>query len=253
MPLAIVWNMYRNERNQGVFSMRILRKRARTLPCLPRCNGFFGLILILTALLALTACGSSSGPYADDILAHTQTLQITDMTMDMTVNSTYKGNPAEGSGEMKFLVDPARTDAVLTLTVAGTTATIEDIDDISAAVVYARSVNASGATSTTWTKLSVSDNSLSYAQILAFDNLSNTQLIGAETQQGIAVWHIRGDIIGKSITSTGDVYIRKDTYYPVKAVITDSGATPATTTLVYKAFNTGISIAVPPSSQVQDG
>lgn len=233
--------------------MRNLRQCARTLPRMSRRNSFFGLIFTLTALLTLTACGGASGPSADDILAHTQKLQITDMTMDMTVNSIYKGNLATGSGEMKFLVDPARSDAILTLKVAGTTAIVEELDDISAAVVYARPVNASGATSNIWTKLSVSDNSLSYAQILAFDNLSDTQLVGTETQQGTAVWHIRGDIIGKSITSTGDVYIRKDTYYPVKAIITDSGATPATTTLVYKAFNTGISITVPPSSQVQDG
>lgn len=233
--------------------MRNLRQCARILPSAPRFNGFFGFILILAALLALTGCGSASGPSADDILAHTQKIQITDITMDMTAATTYKGNPTTAKGVMKFLVDPARSDAILTLTVAGTTATVEEIDDISAAVVYARPVSASVAASGTWKKLSVSDNSLNYAQILAFDNLSNAQLVGEETQQGTAVWHIRGDIIGKSITSTGDVYIRKDTYYPVKTVITDSGAAPTITTLTYTAFNTGFSIAIPPDSQVQDG
>jgi hypothetical protein len=111
-----------------------------------------------------------------------------------------------------------------------------------------------------------------------YSTLKDAKLIGSETINGVAVWHLRatknidqsapglgaasarmtaGSNIG--LNATTDYYFRKDNYRPVKVLITgsDTFSDAGTMTMTmngemdFTSFNTGISITLPAPSDVQ--
>lgn len=105
-----------------------------------------------------------------------------------------------------------------------------------------------------------------------YSKLKDAKLIGSETINGVAVWHLQakedlnqtlqgsGKASGSSRMATADYYFRQDNYRPVKVVITgmstfSDSAGHGTMTLHgemdFTAFNTGINIALPPASDVE--
>lgn len=135
-----------------------------------------------------------------------------------------------------------------------------------------------GATSGKWYKMpfaSVGGLGADTSMYLDYSKLKNAKLIGSETINGVPVWHLRaqenlnqavpGSAVGAgssagsndvSGTATLDYYFRQDNYRPVKIVMastdTMSGLGTATMSgeMDFTAFNTGISIALPPASEV---
>jgi hypothetical protein len=112
-----------------------------------------------------------------------------------------------------------------------------------------------------------------------YSKLKNAKLIGSETINNVPVWHVQanedldqtlsslgggatgptGSTAGSGSTMTAkvDYYFRQDNYRPVKVVIAsnDSLSTLGSMTMNgemdFTSFNTGISIALPPASEVQ--
>jgi hypothetical protein len=83
-------------------------------------------------------------------------------------------------------------------------------------------------------------------------------VIGAETINGVAVWHIRADLPITAATptsrtatptptapSTTDIYIRQDNDYLVKTIVHTTGTTPSDVTLTVTKYDSGVTITLP--------
>lgn len=221
----------------------------------------FSIMLILAALGGLAGCGlpfgnTQSGPSADDILAHIQKLQIDDMTLTTFYDMASPERHLTISSTMKFTQNPKRVDEISIVAVStkasGANVKGEIISDIPGGVFYAKTISPASAASQKWYKFAITESSFANSDIFAFVNLSSAHVVGKETLLSIPVWHIRGrgDFTGERATSTYDVYVRQDTYFPAETVITEPGDTSGKTFITYTAFNTGISIALPPDNQV---
>jgi hypothetical protein len=138
----------------------------------------------------------------------------------------------------------------------------------------------------TWYKMSfasVGGLGADTSMYIDYSKLKNAKLIGSETINGVAVWHLRAteDIEqsapglgaisarttagGVGLNATTDYYFRKDNYRPVKVLIagtdtlsgsgTPSASGAGTMTMNsemdFTSFNTGISISLPPPSEVK--
>lgn len=208
------------------------------------------LTLIVLALFLTAACGNSSAEAAaTQILDHIQKSHITDVTLELAESYTDQGKKVAASGPMKFTQNPARFDATLTILVGGSHAVVEEIGDVAGGVVYAKAI--SPQEGTMWRKVDISSNYFSYEEVFSFESLSNAELVDTEALDGASVWHIRGDLIGGNVNSKCDLYVRKDTYRPVKVVTVNTGSIPVKDTMLYTAFNSGFSIDLPPDDQVQ--
>jgi hypothetical protein len=208
------------------------------------------LALIVLALFLTAACGNASAQAAaTQILDHIQKSNITDVTLELAETYTDQGKTVATSGPMKFTQNPARYDATLTILVGNNHAVVEEIGDIAGGVVYAKAI--SPQESTMWKKFDISSNYFSYEQVFCFESLANAELVDTETLEGAPVWHVRGDLIGGNVNSKCDLYVRQDTYRPVKVVTVTTGSVPVKDTLRYTAFNSGFSIDLPPDDQVQ--
>lgn len=105
-----------------------------------------------------------------------------------------------------------------------------------------------------------------------YSKLKDARLIGSETINGVAVWHLQAKedlnqtlqssarASGSSGMATADYYFRQDNYRPVKVIITgmstfsDSSGHGTMTLhgeMDFTSFNTGISIALPAASDTQ--
>jgi outer membrane lipoprotein-sorting protein len=224
-----------------------LWRDTKQLHVFKRMGSFVGIVL---ALVLFAGCGNASAQTAaTQILARIEKSNISDVTLDITIATTAQGKSVTGSGPMKFTQNPARFDTTLTIVTSGTSATVEEIGDIAGGVVYAKAM--SPQVSPMWTKTDVGGSFFSYQQVFAWDSLSDAQLVGTETLDGAPVYHLRGDLIGGNVNSTCDLYVGKDTYRPVKTVTVDTSPDTSKVTMRYTQFNTGFSINLPPSDQVQ--
>jgi len=130
--------------------------------------------------------------------------------------------------------------------------------------------------------------SISSGDVLDFSQLQHAIYVGEETINGYQTWHLRAPLAnllsgtnpatatevaglmhGITIHFVEDLWIREDTHFPVEIVINESssfnstslGQTPTSgiagsfsmnmvETMVFTTWNTGITIALPPASQV---
>jgi hypothetical protein len=174
----------------------------------------------------------------------------------------------------------------------GQALTMNTIVDYDSQTAYIKSslfdslLKGSSDTPATWYKMpfaSVGDLGVDTSMYIDYSKLKNAKLIGSETINGVAVWHLRAiENIEQSapglgaasarttagsvgLNATTDYYFRKDNYRPVKVVISgtdtlsgpDSGSASGAGTMTmngemdFTSFNTGISISLPPPSEVK--
>ncbi len=247
-------------------------------------TGFTSLVLValvgLLALLALAACSRTTAranvtpsPSAAAILQQASQASYKDVTFALTFTMTTQGQTVTGTGSGKATTHPVRVDELLSfpLVVSGKTlqVTAESIIDVATNAAYVKYTGIPGHT-TRWTKVSLSavaaSMGIDYSSLTSFNSLQNARVIGAETIDGVAVWHIRADFGATStpttstpaakastptatatpaVTTTADVYIRQDNSYPVKETAHTSGSTPIDMTVTFTKYDSGLSITLP--------
>ena len=221
------------------------------------------LLLGTLAAVALTGCGVNSlggtkpaaTPNAQAILQHAQEVQINDLSFTMTLDSTFAGTAATGNGNGTFTKNPERVQLSLNLNSNSTSFNLQEIADVAANTSYTKisGLNLPGFNGDKWIKdsLGSSQSLLDPSQLTNYSKLTNAKLTGAETLNGVKVWHLTGTSSSSGTNATYDVYVRQDNYYPVKSVVKTTGADQGTITIDYTGVNTGATIALPPASDVQ--
>ena len=270
-------------------------------------------VVLLPALvlgaLSLTACGLNFGrsqmPTAAQVLQRATSVldvnspagarsaggaTVRDLTytmkfainMDMTDPSLGSQKVSEAmtaSGEETL--HPRRSQLDLTMTLMGTNLTDTVIVDYADQTGYIKMTGLgglSGVESGKWYTMpfaSLGGLGADTSMYIDYSKLKDATLIGAETINGVAVWHLRAKedmsqaVPGSAAvatsssasdsvsgTATLDYYFRQDNYRPVKILLassdTISGLGTITTSgaMNFTTFNTGVSIALPPASEV---
>lgn len=218
-------------------------------------------LVVLGALLTLAACDASSlsstghratpTPDAASILQRAIAADYRDATYTLTFTGTALGQAAEGSGGGRATKSPIRTDTTITgiVTLNATKAnfTAETITDVATNALYTKitGLGYSGR----WSKSTLSGASnKAPIDLRAFTNLDaykNAKLIGAETLDGVAVWHLQATQNTSEGPVTADLYIRQDNSYPAKVTGHLGGLISADATVKFTKFNSGVSIALP--------
>lgn len=216
-----------------------------------------GLATILAGCAAgpLGAAKPTSTPTAQQILDHAKNAKIDDATFTMVLNSAFGGQTFDGNGNGKITKNPQRADIVLAMTGSGLTLNVEVITDGATNATYTKisGLDLPGFDPTKWTKTTNGSSSASpfdTSQFTDYAQLDNAKLVGTETVNGHATWHLTGTTTSSGETANEDLHIAQDTYYPVKAIITTTGTTATTATITFTGINTGISIDLPPADQV---
>lgn len=159
------------------------------------------------------------------------------------------------SGECETTTNPDRNHTIIHFTTStGTKHTVEGITDTATSISYTKSSIDGGPVPTKWTKTSLSElEGASSSPFLSLDSMKNPTLVGADTINGVAVWHVRGqaDLPSASgLKENLDCYLRQDNQYPLEIKGTITGSMQSTTTLLFTKYNSGITIALPPADQV---
>jgi hypothetical protein len=159
----------------------------------------------------------------------------------------------------RLTTQPYRTDVTFTLS-AGTAGnasfTAEDIADFATNIDYDKTL-----ASTTdlfpvddkWSKLALNGPlfDLSNSPLL-YLHLPHATLVDTNAIHGIAVWHVRDTLTDQGQTGVIDAYLRQDTFLPVEMTMhVTTVDTSEDDTILYTAFNTGLSISLPPTDQVK--
>ena len=225
--------------------------------------------LLLVSVLALAACGLGGGgakatptatPGAAQILAKVKGLQFKDATFTMNFTFMEQGQNITGSGGGKITKNPDRSDIQLAfpLAISGSQYNVQYEVITDGGTTYTMISGIPGlSTNGMWTKGTTDSSSSSpFGNTSQFgdftSNFGSPTLVGTDTVNGVAVYHLKGT----DTTTAGsviDLYVRKDNYQPVKADFTETGSTSGNFTLIFTAFNSGISIATPSPDQVSSG
>lgn len=214
-------------------------------------------------MLALVGCGVNSPggaqatatPNAQTILQRAQAVQINDLTFTMTIDTTFSGTTANGTGNGTITKSPQRAQISLTLTASGTSFTLQEITDSVTNTGYTKisGLDLPGFSGDKWTKTSLggAQSLFDTSQFTDYSNFQDVKLAGSETVNGVKVWHLTGTTNAAGANATDDLYVRQDNYYPVKAVVKSTGSDQGTVTIDFTGVNTGATIALPPASEVQ--
>jgi len=249
-----------------------------------RCRQGLVLLPVMAALL-LSACGVPSGPpTAASVLRQAQTAKITDLrftatgTFASSLSAILGGQSANGSS-FSFQAEvtgtltttPRRTHLALALGQKQSVA-VEIITDAATQTGYVRLpfLAEVGLDTGQWIAVPL-DGLATYLDtsiFTDFEQLTQATLVGTETIQGVAVYHLRGaqQLQAGIGEATEDFYVRQDNAYPVRVTIqgtvnaptratdnTNASSRPAATVKVNITFtgvNTGNAIALPSGSQV---
>jgi|SRR5579883_2001071 hypothetical protein len=265
----------------------------------------------LLSLLALAACGvgqtSAKVPTAAEILHNatnvfdfsgtthsTSSAAVQDLTFTMTMNMEIKlSSTSLGTSDIKETANatgketlkPRRSQMDMTMALEGQNMTTSVIVDFATSTGYLKMSGLSalfGNSGDKWYKISygaLGSFGADTSMYMDYSKLKDATLVGSETINGVAVWHLRAKedfnqslpgatgatgttgATGASnstsnLNATVDYYFRKDNYRPVKVVIAVSdtlsnlGTMKLNTEMDFTSFNTGVTIALPPASDV---
>jgi hypothetical protein len=212
-------------------------------------------------------------------------------TMDINLSSSSTGTTgttdaqslsetATASGQETL--NPRRTQANITMSIIGQALTISTIADYVTETGYVKvsgSTLLPGATSDKWYTMSYASLGglgADTSMYTDYSKLKNAKLIGSGQINHVPVWHVRANedlnqglssLTGGSsssmsgtsvaVNATTDYYFRQDNFRPIKVVLsgTDDLSSLGTMTMTgemdFTAFNTGLTITLPPASDVQ--
>jgi hypothetical protein len=238
----------------------------RLVACVLGVVGWFGVMLLIGCTApGVAVSGASSPPSAQTILHKVQQAQFKDATFSLSFTGSFSGTSGTGTGTGKITKHPERSDISLTVPVEGQPVTLEVITDVATSSEYSKITNSPiPGFGDQWIQSPLGSSSTSSSlvdtsQITSYLNgLTNVRLVGSETIDGTAEWHIKGTTTQSTATQSGesgttDLYVTKDTYLPKKVVETVTGSAAGTFTLLFTAYDTGITINLPPADQVQSG
>ncbi len=242
-------------------------------------------VALLLGALALPACGvPPAPPTAASILRQAQTAKITDLhftatgTFASSLAALLGGQSADGStftfqAAVTGTLTTAPRRAELALLVGQEQGVaLQIITDAATQTGYVRlpALAPVGLGPNWWIHVPL-DGLATYLDPSLFTNfeqLSQPTLVGAETIRGIAVYHLHGaqQLASGIGSTTEDFYVRQEGAYPVRVGIhgavtvptpasdtTGAGGRPAASvqvTIDFTSVNSGLTIALPPSSQV---
>lgn len=263
----------------------------------PRITGrtWLAAIVGLLALLAVAACGTATAqtnvtpsPSAAAILQQASAASFTDISFTLTRATTAQGQTVTSTGTGKATKSPQRTETSLTTptTVNGKTVQVlvETISDTATKTVYTRKTT--NGVAGKWIKSTLgsssSSSSVDVSALMSFDAYQNATLTGAETMDGVAIWHLQASpasaaapastattqtptaktptVSAASATKTAvasatqtaitsgsmvDIYIRKDNSQLVKVTSHVPGSSGADVTLTVTHYNSGVTIDLP--------
>ncbi len=216
-----------------------------------RATLWFGGTLVMLGALALSACGGTSAasnptatatPSAQSILQNVSKGSYKDGAFTITISSSADGTAFDGSGSGKFTTSPSRASMTISATIAGQAVEIDVVSDDATSTTYTRIP----LLSTQWTKSSSDSSGFGTGSLGSFD-MTNPTLVGTEQINGVNVYHVQGQDTTDT-TATDDLYARTDNYQPVRFSVKSTGSNA---TIDFTSFNTGITIDLPPTDQVQ--
>ncbi|HEX6818895.1 MAG TPA: hypothetical protein VF120_11005 [Ktedonobacterales bacterium] len=239
------------------------------------------------ALLALAACGTSTTPAAQTtplpdaatVLQKAESATFKDVTFNVTLAETVNGQTINGTGTGTETVTPnKRLQMTLTIPVPGKSysATVDEVIDFATKTAYTKTSGIPGQTAK-WTKTSLEkfmgNSDVDVNAIADLSSFKNPKMIGADTIDGVSVWHLQSTQSASSATgtpatgaaatatakatakatastaaatSTADLYVRQDNSLPERMTIDEnSGTTPANVTIDFTKYDSGATIAIP--------
>lgn len=237
-------------------------------------------LLALTALCIVAGCGLNSTakktPDASQILASANDAKISDYTFtyNLSINlgnlvptsspddtsSLFGSGSFTMNGDGKVTTDPQRADITLNMSLGSYAVTGEEIVD--GAASYTNISGLDGTTSDQWIKTDLGSLGVAggfgglfdTSTFTSYKNLKGVTLVGADTINGVAVYHLKGtqtiNASEMSVNATTDLWVRQDNDFPVKLVEQFGGAFSGTATIIFRAINSGFTIATPPPDQV---
>jgi hypothetical protein len=222
--------------------------------------GLFGTLL----LIGCNAPGVSvsvAPPSAQTILQNAQKAPFHDATLTIRVTGATVSLPAPAAGKPvvipyvvtgtgKFTTHPERYYERLTWTYSSQfqQTTTEEIIDVATDIAYTKTTRSgskwvlNSGSSSGWVDISL------VPRYIKNQSLQNVVLVGSDTIAGTAVWHIKLTLTHTAcLPGTEDLYVTKDTYLAKKVVYTCTGPLSVTITELFTAYNTGITIDLPPT------
>jgi hypothetical protein len=218
-----------------------------------RRTGVAASLLLLCGVLVLSACGGSSSaktsaPKMLPVLEQAQKA-LKDATATFSFVFTPKVNTnLTGGGNYKTTATPQR--AIVNMTQNGSPETSTTIvDNIKTEYIQTITAPVNGVSQTLWLKTSQSNVVVdAVAGVLYYAGYTNATQAADTTINGVAVYHIHGTEASGYVV---DLYLRKDNFLPVKAVIPSTKETVTTTTVTYTKVNSGVKIDLPPADQIE--
>jgi hypothetical protein len=224
--------------------------------------------LLTLGLLALAACGGPGAgaaatkptptPNAQTILANASKVDYKDIEFKMTFSGSSSGTSATGTGIGTITKSPKRADIKLTVAADGQNLDVEVLEDGDANVTYVKvsGMSALGIPDDKWIKESGSGSLSSLSdlftanQVTSFKDLQGVSLVGSETVDGVAVWHLKGNATESGTSGTADFYVRQSDNTPYKFVIHATGASSGDFTITFTGVNTGATVTLPTPDQI---
>jgi hypothetical protein len=222
-----------------------------------RVIGRFLLLLSVLCLLPLSSCGTSTAVTADTVLHRAMQANFRDGTFTFDMQSSLGTSQLEFAGKGHLLPQAHRTDLDLDGTFGQIRAhanyVIDDQD------TYFKVQNQPSSQSASWHKEPTNQDDfgmLGLQDVAQYDQLAQPVLVGEETINGVATYHIKAAIQSpfQAHTKTEDLWLRKDNFFPqqIKRLFSDAGTSTAygqvETTQVFTQWNSGVTIPIPPAS-----
>lgn len=218
---------------------------------------------LLVAAVALAGCGiggiggasPTATPNAATIIQRAQGVKINDAAFTLTLSGTANGQTISGTATGKLTKSPPRSDITFNLTSNGQQIAFETISDGTTNTTYTMFTAPAALATGKWTKTTGSSGASPFdvSRFTDYSQIKHPTLVGKDTINGVAVWHLTGQDTAADAPANVDLYVRQDNYEPVeiKGQGTSSG-TNLTITLTFTSVNSGtISISLPPANEVQ--
>jgi hypothetical protein len=221
------------------------------------------LMFVLTACATSTSGGANAGASATgtvapsasarEILTKAQAVKLKDATLKTQVTTKRGSQTVTLDGTARTTASPRRVEVAGTASLGVPYQAIVDGNTI-----YIKLADK-------WLKVPVgsANAEFNYDFIALVEQLQNPTLVGTETINGFQTYHLRGTVQApvtpganqKIETTTEDLWVRQDNYYPAKIVAHGGGSNNGTSvtvdvTATFTAWNSGITITPPPADQV---